>query len=91
MVKVIGKLTDIDTLSGIDQTPLYLNDTLVGVTDDDGNYDIDVKPGEYRLAIRPREFLPLLCEVRIDGRGQMIDQKTGRPLKKTIPLVRATL
>jgi hypothetical protein len=91
MVKVIGKLTDVDTLSGIDQTPVYLNGTLVGVTDDDGNYDIDVKPGEYRLAIRPREFLPLLREVRIDGRGQMIDQKTGRPLKKTIPLVRATL
>ena len=91
MVKVIGKLTDADTFGGIDQTPLYLNETLVGVTDDDGNYDMDVKPGVYRLAIRPREFLPLISEVIINGRGQIIDQKTGRPLKKTIPLVRATL
>ena len=91
MVKVTGTLTDTDTLSPIDQTPIYLNDTLVGVSDDDGNYALDVNPGEYRMAIRPREFLPLIMPVRIDGHGRMYDQHTDRLLKKTIPLTRATL
>ena len=91
MVKVSGKLTDADTLGFIDQTPIYLNDTLVGVSDDDGDYELDIKPGEYRMAIRPREFLPLIMPVRIDGHGRIYDQHTGRLLKKTIPLTRATL
>lgn len=91
MVKVTGTLTDADTLGAIDQTPIYLNDALVGVSDDDGSYTLDVNPGEYRMAIRPREFLPLIMPVRIDGHGRIYDQHTGKLLKKTIPLTRATL
>lgn len=91
MVTVTGKLVDEATLSGIEQTPIYLNKKIVAVTDEDGNYTLDVPPGAYRLEIRPREFLYVIRDVQVTPDGRILDKKTGKPIKKSMPLTRATL
>jgi len=91
MVEIAGTLTDADTLSGGEQTPIYLNNKIVAVTDEDGNYTLDVPPGDYRLEVRPREFLYVVRDVQITKDGQILDKKTGKRVKKTMPLTRATL
>lgn len=91
MVTVAGKLVDEATLSGIEQTPIYLNKKIVAVTDEEGNYSLTVSAGAYRLEIRPREFQYIIRDIRITEDGRMIDTKTGKPLKKSMPLTRATL
>lgn len=91
MVSISGKLTDIDTLAGIEQTPISLNGRLVAVTNEDGNYTFDITPGDYKLEIRPREFLYVLRDVRVTPDGRMLDIKTGMAIKKSMPMVRATL
>ena len=91
MVTITGKLTDQDTLAGIEQTPLYLNGKISAVTDEDGNYTLDTAPGDYRLEIRPREFQYVVRDVRITKDGRIIDKKTNRQIKRIMPLVRATL
>lgn len=91
MVTLSGKLIDEASLAGVEQTPMYLNGKLIAVTDEDGNYTLDVAPGDYKLEIRPREFLYILRDVRVTPDGRILDIKTGRALKKSMPMVRATL
>ena len=91
MVLISGKLIDEASLAGIEQTPLYLNGKIAAVSNEDGNYTLDVIPGDYKLEIRPREFLYVLRDVRVTPDGRILDIKTGRPLKKDMPMVRATL
>ncbi len=91
MVTVTGKLIDEATLAGIEQTPIYLNGRIVAVTDEDGDYTLDVAPGDYRLEVRPREFLYVIRDVQVTPDGRIIDKKTGKLVKKTMPLTRATL
>jgi len=91
MVTVTGKLIDEATLSGIEQTPIYLDKKIVAVTDEDGNYTMSVPAGAYRLEIRPREFLYVIRDVQVTPDGRMIDTKTGKPVKKAMSLTRATL
>jgi len=91
MVTLSGKLVDEASLAGVEQTPLYLNGKIAAVSDEDGNYTLDIKPGEYRLEVRPREFLYIIRDVRITPDGRIIDVKTGKPIKKELPMVRATL
>jgi len=91
MVTVTGKLIDSDTLSGIEQTPIYMNKKIVAVTDEDGNYSMSVSAGAYRLEIRPREFLYVIRDVQVMPDGRIIDTKTSKPIKKEMPLTRATL
>ncbi|MEA3338435.1 MAG: hypothetical protein U9R15_00570 [Chloroflexota bacterium] len=91
MVTITGTLIDSDTLSGIEQTPIYLNKKIVAVTDEEGTYSLTVSAGEYRLEIRPREFQYIIRDIRVTPDGRMIDTKTGKPIKKSMPLTRATL
>jgi len=91
MVTITGKLVDEATLSGIEQTPIYLNKKIVAVTDEGGNYKMTVSAGAYRLEIRPREFQYIIRDVKVTTDGRLIDTKTGNPLKREMPLTRATL
>lgn len=91
MVTLSGKLIDEASLLGIEQTPIYLNGRLIAVTDEDGNYTFDIAPGDYKLEIRPREFLYVFRDVRVTSDGRILDIKTGRAIKKSMPMVRATL
>jgi len=90
-VTITGRLLDVDTFADIEQTPIYLNGVIAAVTDEDGRYTINVPPGEYRLEIRPREFHYLIRDVVVTSDGRIIDKLTGKPVKKTLQLVRATL
>ncbi len=91
MVTVTGKLIDSDTLTGIEQTPIYMDTKIAAVTDEMGNYSMSVPAGTYRLEIRPREFQYVIRDVQVMPDGRLIDTKTGKPLKKAMPLTRATL
>ena len=91
MVNISGKIIDEMTLVGIEQTPIYISGKLVAVTDESGNYNFQINPGEYRLEIRPREFLYLFRDVKVTSDGRMMDVRTGKQIKKEMRMVRATL
>ena len=91
MVQITGKLSDSDTLAGVEQTPIYINGRIVAVTDEVGNYSLSAPAGDYRLEIRPREFQYIIRDIRITKDGRMIDRKTGKHVKQNIPMSRATL
>lgn len=82
---------DVDTLGGLEESPVYINGILKAVTDTDGNFSLDVKPGKYLLEIRPREFFPIKRKVIITADGKLLDEKTGKSLKMSLPMSRATL
>ena len=91
MVEIKRKIVDVDTLGGVEETPIYLDGKLVGVSDEEGNFSIDASPGKYLFEIRPREFLPVKRRVVITKGGKLLDEKTGKSLKLSIPMSRATL
>ena len=91
MVKISRKVMDVDTLSGVEETPVYLNGVLKGVTDEAGGFSFDAPPGKYLLEIRPREFLPIKRRVVITADGKLLDEITGKSLKMSLPMSRATL
>jgi len=91
MVKISRRIIDVDTISGISETPVYINGILKAVTDVNGKFTMDVAAGTYLLEIRPREFFPIKRKVIITADGKLLDEKTKRSLKQEMPMSRATL
>ena len=91
MPKIASRIIEEDTKAGVEETPIYLDNKLVAVTDDEGFYTIDVPPGDYRIEIRPREFQYIIRDIMITEDGRIIDKKTNRMFRKDIAMVRITL
>lgn len=91
MTTVRGRIIDADTLDGIEETPIYLDEEIVAVTDNDGAYMFDASAGDYRFEIRPRGYLYIIRMARITAAGMIVDAKTGRTLKSVIKMIDATL
>jgi len=75
----------------IEEAPMYLDGRVAAVTDNNGGYSFIAAPGRHRFEVRPREFLYVIRDVMITQDGRMIDQATGRPVRKDLRLTRATL
>lgn len=96
MVEIKGQVVDRDTLRGLEETPIYVDKIIEGVTDDDGEFIIDVAAGKHLFEVRPREFIPYIKQVMIVGENDtsnkgMYNASTDSKIPKTIHLTRATL
>lgn len=91
MVKISRRIIDVDTLSGVENSPVFMNGILKAASDDNGAFTIDVAPGTYLLEIRPREFFPIKRKVIVTADGKLLDEATKRSLKQEMPMSRATL
>lgn len=91
MTTVRGRIIDADSLDGIEETPIYLDNEIVAVTNDDGAYMFTASPGRYKFEIRPRGYLYIIRRVRIAQDGSVIDADTGRVMKREIRMIDATL
>jgi hypothetical protein len=91
MIQITGQIFDTDTGDGIEEAPVYLDGRVAAVTDNNGGYSFIAAPGRHRFEAHPREFMYVIRNVTITQDGRMIDQATGRPVRKDLQLTRATL